>query len=276
MWSVCYGSFNPRRRRPPRRLDDSRYHSLDWYAAHLLAVSIGILVLSAADAFLTLTLLFNGADEMNPVMAPVILRGAAMFTAVKMGLTSLGVVIMVFLARYRFMRVIRVDLVMYGVLLVYIWLVLYEMWMLKSSIVLPRLVISSTAVTFHIVPPSAKLECLDRLRLAAYLLDVLEVFRLNPALMSQSLADQFATTALSGGNAAFIEELYEEFLRDPSSLGSEVARLLQRIPGQRAARSPHGPIRERLLSRLNSPARAQPSGSAHPMAPAPNRVRCRG
>jgi hypothetical protein len=131
MWSVWYGSFNPRRRRPPRRLDDSRYHSLDWYAAHLLAVSVGILVLCAADAFLTLTLLFNGAHEMNPVMAPVIFRSAAMFTAVKMGLTSLGVVLMVFLARYRFMRLIRVDLVMYGVLLIYIGLVVYEMWMLK-------------------------------------------------------------------------------------------------------------------------------------------------
>src|SRR5208337_788104 len=59
-WSVWYGSFNPRRRRPPRRLDDSRYQSLDWYSAHLLAVSIGILVLSASDAFLTLTLIFNG------------------------------------------------------------------------------------------------------------------------------------------------------------------------------------------------------------------------
>jgi Domain of unknown function (DUF5658) len=131
LWSVWYGSFNPRRRRPPRRLNDSRYHSLDWYAAHLLGVSVGILVLSAADAFLTLTLLIHGADEVNPVMAPVIFRGAALFTAVKMGLTSVGVVLMVVLARYRFMRLIRVDLVMYGILLVYIGLVLYEMWMLK-------------------------------------------------------------------------------------------------------------------------------------------------
>jgi hypothetical protein len=131
-WSLWYGSLNPRRRRPPRRLDDSRYHSLDWYAAHLLAVSIGILVLSAADAFLTLTLLFNGADEMNPLMAPIVLRGAATFTAVKMGLTSLGVVLMVFLTRYRFMRLIRVDLAMYGILVIYIWLVLYEMWLLQS------------------------------------------------------------------------------------------------------------------------------------------------
>lgn len=131
-WSVWYGSFNPRRRRPPRRLDDSRYQSLDWYSAHLLAVSIGILLLSAVDAFLTLTLLFNGANEINPLMAPAILRGAATFAALKMGLTSVGIVLMVFLARYRFMRVIRVDLAMYGILLLYIGLVLYEIWMLKS------------------------------------------------------------------------------------------------------------------------------------------------
>jgi len=131
-WSVWYGSFNPRRRRPPRRLNDSRYHSLDWYSAHLLAVAVGILVLSAADACLTLTLLFNGADEINPVMVPLIYRGAATFTVLKMSLTSMGIVLMVFLTRYRLRRVIRVDLVMYCVLIIYLWLVAYEMWMLKS------------------------------------------------------------------------------------------------------------------------------------------------
>ncbi len=36
--------------------------------------------------------------------------------------------------------------------------------------------------------------------------------------MSQSLADLLATTALSGGNASFIEDLYERFLREPNSV----------------------------------------------------------
>ena len=36
--------------------------------------------------------------------------------------------------------------------------------------------------------------------------------------MSQSLADQLATTALSGGNADFIEDLYEQFLKDPNAV----------------------------------------------------------
>ncbi len=94
--------------------------------------------------------------------------------------------------------------------------------------------------------------------------------------MSQSLADQLATTALSGGNAAFIEDLYEQFLRDPSSARSEAWRDyfkgLQGSGGEIA----HGPIRERLLARLNSPARAVAAGAANPTAPAPNRARCRG
>src|SRR5271165_5562491 len=73
--------------------------------------------------------------------------------------------------------------------------------------------------------------------------------------MSKSLADQFAATALSGGNAAFIEELYEEFLRDPGSLDLKWRDYFRGFQGA-GGEIPHGPIRERLLARLNSPARA--------------------
>jgi hypothetical protein len=131
-WSVWYGSFNPRRRAPPRRLDDSGFHSLDWHSAHLLAVAIGILLLSVMDAFLTMMLLQGGADEVNPVMAVLIYRSVAMFAALKMGMTSLGVVLMVFLARYRFMRLLRVEWVLYGVLIAYAALIYYEVWMIKG------------------------------------------------------------------------------------------------------------------------------------------------
>src|SRR5271163_2899033 len=82
-WSVCYGSFNPRRRTPPRRLDDSRFHSLDWHSAHLLAVAIGILLLCVADAFLTLILLQGGAAEINPLMALLLCRSVAAFAVLK-------------------------------------------------------------------------------------------------------------------------------------------------------------------------------------------------
>jgi hypothetical protein len=138
-WSVLYGSFNPRRRRPARRLNDSRFHPIDWYSAHLLAVSIGILLLSATDAFLTGILLLHGADEVNPIMAVLVYRSVATFAAFKMAMTGVSIVALVFLSRYRFMRVLRVGLVLYAVLVVYFWLIGYEIWMLHGSSDLPVL-----------------------------------------------------------------------------------------------------------------------------------------
>lgn len=131
-WAVLYGSFNPRRRRPPRRLDDSRYHSLDWHGAHLLAVSIGILILNVADALMTVTLLSHGAIEVNPFMEALVSRNVAVFASLKMSMTGISVILMVFLARYRFMRVVRVEMVLYGVLLAYVILIGYEFSMLRS------------------------------------------------------------------------------------------------------------------------------------------------
>jgi hypothetical protein len=139
VWSIFYGSFNPRRRRPARRLDDSRFHPVDWYSAHLLAVSIGILLLSATDAFLTGILLLHGANELNPIMAVLVYRNVATFAAFKMAMTGVSIVSLVFLSRHRFMRVLRVDLVLYAVLLVYFWLIGYEIWMLHGSSDLPVL-----------------------------------------------------------------------------------------------------------------------------------------
>lgn len=131
-WSLIYGSFNPRRRNAPRRLDEVRYHTIDWHAAHLFAIAIAILLLSVGDAFMTLTLLSAGAEEINPVMAMVVGGDAGIFVACKMALTGVSVVMLAFLARYRFMRTIRVELALYAVLIGYLSLIGYEFWMLKT------------------------------------------------------------------------------------------------------------------------------------------------
>ena len=136
-WSVCYGSFNPRRRTPPRRLDDSRFHFIDWHSAHLLAVAIGILLLCVVDAFMTVVLLQGGAYEVNPIMAALIYRSVALFAALKMSLTGVGITLMVILARYRFLRLLRVEWALYGVLIAYASLITYEVWMLKAPVYLP-------------------------------------------------------------------------------------------------------------------------------------------
>ena len=133
-WSLLYGSFNPRRRRPSRRLDESRFQTLDWYAAHLLAVSLGILILNVADAFLTVALISGGAIEVNPVMAVLVSGSVAMFVTLKMAVTGTSVVLMVFLARYRLMRLVRVDFVLYVIFVAYAALIVYELQMLQTIV----------------------------------------------------------------------------------------------------------------------------------------------
>src|SRR5450432_286697 len=71
--------------------------------------------------------------------------------------------------------------------------------------------------------------------------------------MSQSLADQLATSALSGGNAGFIEDLYEQFLKDPSRIDPTWAAYFARLKDGAVGEVAHGPIRERLLARIESP-----------------------
>ena len=82
--------------------------------------------------------------------------------------------------------------------------------------------------------------------------------------MSQSLADQLATTALSGGNAGFIEDLYDQFLRDPSGVDPawrEYFKALQGSGSDRDREVAHGPIRERLLARVQNPPTVAAQGS---------------
>ncbi len=138
-WSVCYGSFRPRRRSEPRRLGDWGYHALDWHSSDLLAVAIGILLLSVVDAFMTLVLLQGGAYEVNPIMALFVEHDVAAFAELKMALTGSGIVFMVFLARYRFMRLLPVRWLLYGVFIGYAGLIGYEFSMLKAPLELPIL-----------------------------------------------------------------------------------------------------------------------------------------
>src|ERR1700683_1661041 len=130
-WSFFYGAVRPRRRRLGRRTDDGRFQPTDWHGAHLWAVSVGILILSVVDAFLTVTLISGGAVEVNPVMAAVMGHDIGGFAILKISMTGFCLLLMVFRARYRFMRVVRVELLLYAVLLTYLFLVGHEFGMLR-------------------------------------------------------------------------------------------------------------------------------------------------
>ncbi len=63
----------------------------------------------------------------------------------------------------------------------------------------------------------------------------------------------FSTSYLNGGSAAYIEELYEQFLADPASVPENWAQLFRELR-QGAADSPHEPVREYFREAAKRPA----------------------
>lgn len=128
--ALFLGSFL-QRRRVPRRDDERHLAALDWHHPQWLAVGLLILLLSVADAFLTIALIDLGANEANPAMEPLVQEPGVDFAAWKMALTSGGVVLLILLARMRAFGRIPVALILYGVLCCYVALVSYELWLLE-------------------------------------------------------------------------------------------------------------------------------------------------
>src|ERR1700687_4802184 len=81
--------------------------------------------------------------------------------------------------------------------------------------------------------------------------------------MSEPLADQLAATALYAGNADFIEDLYERFLKDPAAVDASWARYFRGLPAAGSDQALHRPIRERLSTkRRTGTAAGKPAGIA--------------
>jgi Domain of unknown function (DUF5658) len=119
-----------RRRLGPRRGTDRHPVMTDWFPPQWLATAILILMLSTADALLTLELVSHGASEMNPLMDPLVRGSGHGFALWKLGLTALGVVVLTILARFRILGGIAVGSILYLVLCAYLVLVVYELWLL--------------------------------------------------------------------------------------------------------------------------------------------------
>ena len=128
--ALWHGNF-ARRRHAPRRGGDQHPAVTDWFHPQWLAVGLTVLLLSVADAFLTLTLINHGATEVNPVMAPLVKGSGHSFAYWKIGLTAMGVVVLTLLARLR-IRGRAVGGVLYVALALYVVLVGYELFLLRN------------------------------------------------------------------------------------------------------------------------------------------------
>ena len=125
-WRTVFYGFLRSRRRHTRRDSEAEPLFTDYHHPWLFFLATSIMVLSFADAVFTLALIERGAIELNPVMAAAINTGAQAFAMLKMFLTSLGILALVFLARCLFIRRIRAGLLLTIFFAFYATLVCYE------------------------------------------------------------------------------------------------------------------------------------------------------
>ena len=84
------------------------------------------MLLSCADAFLTLQLIDLGMREINPVMNAVMAQSTMLFTSTKLAMTAFGILVLVFLAKSRFLNRYRTGALLTVFFAAYASLVCYE------------------------------------------------------------------------------------------------------------------------------------------------------
>jgi len=126
-WRTVLFGFALSRRRMHRRNDDSDVIFLDWHHPWLFFLSVGTMLLSCADAFLTLELLSRGMVEANPVMQAALDQGTGFFAATKLAMTAVGIFTLVFLAKAHFLNRFRTGVFLTIFFSAYACLVCYEL-----------------------------------------------------------------------------------------------------------------------------------------------------
>ncbi|MCE5335911.1 MAG: DUF5658 family protein [Desulfobacteraceae bacterium] len=121
------------RRRFRRKEDSCRYFFVDWYDPHLLAILLVTLILSTGDAFLTLRLVAEKFEELNPVMDFFLGIGPVAFVLAKWALTVFGLTTLLVLKNHYLpgLRVKTATCLMV-VPIFYIVLVIYEIVMVMK------------------------------------------------------------------------------------------------------------------------------------------------
>jgi hypothetical protein len=125
--TVLYG-FVKSRRRGSRREEEGEAIFVDWHHPWIFTMSVGIMLLSVADAFLTLQLIDMGMIEANPVMADFMGHSTMAFAASKMAMTGVGILALAYLAKAMFLQRFRTGAFLTIFFSAYLCLICYELY----------------------------------------------------------------------------------------------------------------------------------------------------
>lgn len=125
------------RRSHIRRAEDRRRNFyVDRYRQSLFGVIVVILFLSVIDAILTMLLLQHGAVEINPIMAFYIEVGPYTFLAVKYGLTSLGLLLLLLFRDVVLKSIrVRVEAFIYVFLAAFACVVSWQIYLINKFVI---------------------------------------------------------------------------------------------------------------------------------------------
>jgi len=133
-------------RKTIRRAEDrSKHFYVDLYGFDESLLFVLILMLSVADAFLTLELVGGGMTEMNYVMYYYMQLGPLPFVLIKYFLTAVGVILLLIHKNYFFfLGLVRVKTLLVGLAVMYSTLIAYELFLFHQSHYFSTLALSMT------------------------------------------------------------------------------------------------------------------------------------
>lgn len=131
-WMTLYGALFKYRRRNARRRGEHINSYVDWYGHWTLIATCTIILLCCMDAFLTVVLLSHGAVEMNILMDWLIQKDIRSFAAVKIGVTSLALIVLVLHLNFRVYKYIAVRYLLFALVPMYSLLITHELRMLSQ------------------------------------------------------------------------------------------------------------------------------------------------
>lgn len=123
-----------------RRMKDRRDSSkrskaayVDRYSWQVVLCVIGIMILSAMDAFFTLNILAKGGEELNIFMAVLIEDNITKFVSIKLALTAFALLLLTIHQNVKLIASLRVRHLQYMVLVGYASLIGYELHLLELA-----------------------------------------------------------------------------------------------------------------------------------------------
>jgi len=128
-----YQFLNPRRSGKARRSNDSHAFQVDFHEPVLLVVVLVTIALSVVDVYATLALLQQGGVELNPLMRKMIDTDVWLFYLFKYTVTAAGLFVLLSFKRFRVYKNFNALHTLYGVLAVYVVVVVYQIGLLSAA-----------------------------------------------------------------------------------------------------------------------------------------------